>query len=135
MEYSMGRQKASYFQPRRSGDRRQKGTMKIGDTQLGGGTQDRIVLLYEDAAKLASAWQKALRHAEREAGRLMREEREKRGISLREFAKRLGVSPPHLSDMENGNRRYSTAWVAEAFAVFEQNPGGQIAANTKGTVE
>ena len=92
--------------------------------QRASGTQQRIVLLYEDAATKASAWQKALRHAEREAGRLMREEREKRGITLRQMAKLISVSPPHLSDMENGRRRYSTAWVTEAMAAFEQNPGG-----------
>lgn len=91
--------------------------------QLASGTQQRIVLLYDDAATKASAWQKALRHAEREAGRLMRGEREKRGISLRKMAKLLSVSPTHLSDMENGNRRYSTAWVTAAMDAFEQNPG------------
>ena len=91
--------------------------------QRASGTQQRIVLLYEDAAQKASAWQKSLRHAEREAGRLMREEREMRGISLRKMAELLSISPPHLSDMENGNRRYSPAWVTEAMSVFEQNPG------------
>ena len=90
--------------------------------QRASGTQQRIVLLYEDAAQKASAWQKSLRHAEREAGRLMREEREMRGISLRKMAELLSISPPHLSDMENGNRRYSPEWVTKAMAAFEQNP-------------
>ena len=89
--------------------------------QRASGTQQRIVLLYEDAKQKASAWQKSMRHAEREAGRLMREEREMRGISLRKMAELLCISPPHLSDMENGHRRYSPAWVTEAMSVFEQN--------------
>ena len=84
-------------------------------------TLPRIVLLYSAADGKAAEWQKLLRHAEREAGRMMREERETRGISLRAMAQMLGVSPPYLSDMELGNRRYSAAWAKAAMDVFKQN--------------
>lgn len=42
-------------------------------------------------------------HQERIArGRRMRDDRVARGMSLREDAKRLGISPPELSDIEHG---------------------------------
>lgn len=41
-------------------------------------------------------------------GSMMREEREKAGISLREMARRLGISAPYLSDLERGNRGFRT---------------------------
>lgn len=82
---------------------------------------DGLVLLYRAAEKKAAEWQKLLRHAESEASRVMREERERRGISLREMARRMGVSALFLSDMELGNRRYSVAWIEAAKDVFEQN--------------
>ena len=37
-------------------------------------------------------------------GQFIREERDKRDISLREFAKRLDITPPFLSDIELGRR-------------------------------
>lgn len=89
---------------------------------------DGLVLLYRAAEEKASEWLKLLRHAETEAGRVMREEREKRGLSLREMARRLGVSAPFLSDMELGNRRYSVAWIEAAKDVFEQNAASDLSA-------
>ena len=38
-----------------------------------------------------------------ESGR-MREERERVGVSLREVARRMGISAPYLSDLERGRR-------------------------------
>jgi ribosome-binding protein aMBF1 (putative translation factor) len=83
---------------------------------------DPLVLLYRIAEEKASEWQKALRHAEKEAGRVMRLERKKRGLTLRKMAKAMGVSAPHLHDMECGNRRYSVSWIQEAEKIFKQNP-------------
>ena len=37
-------------------------------------------------------------------GEFIREERDKRNISLREFARRLKITPPFLSDIELGRR-------------------------------
>ena len=40
--------------------------------------------------------------AGRERGRMLREDRIRRGLSLREESRRLGISPVQLSDMERG---------------------------------
>ncbi len=48
-------------------------------------------------------------------GSQIREAREKQGISLRGFAKRLKVSAPFLSDVERGNR-YPSDEILEKFA-------------------
>jgi transcriptional regulator with XRE-family HTH domain len=38
-------------------------------------------------------------------GQLLRHTREERGLTLREFAKSLGVSPSYISDVELGHRK------------------------------
>lgn len=85
---------------------------------------DRLVRLYADARGFASQWRHAQRYAEVEAGKAMREAREKAGLSLRDMAKKLNVSPPFLSDMERGNRKYSESWIAEAVKIIEPNANG-----------
>lgn len=42
--------------------------------------------------------------AEVQVGYAIRETRRKKKISLRELARRLGISPMYLSDIERGNR-------------------------------
>jgi len=43
-----------------------------------------------------------------EVGKRMRHMREKAGISLRDAADKMGVSAAYLSDMERGNRAFSS---------------------------
>jgi len=43
----------------------------------------------------------------KQIGNLMRLTRQERKVSLRELARRLGMSAAYLSDMERGNRMYS----------------------------
>ena len=75
---------------------------------------EQIELLYAEAEGKAKAWQEATKKAEAETGRIMQNVRLKHKLSLRQLAKRLSVSATHLSDMENGQRRYSIAWAREA---------------------
>ena len=42
---------------------------------------------------------------------ILRNRREKAGVSLRTMAKRLKVSPPYLSDLERGRRNWSVEMV------------------------
>lgn len=47
----------------------------------------------------------------RKFGAMMREARAAKGISMRAMAKRIGISPAFLSDMELGNRPWpETRW-------------------------
>lgn len=82
---------------------------------------NRLVRLYAEARGFASQRRHAQRYAEIEAGKAMREAREAAGISLRDMAEKLNVSPPFLSDMERGNRKYSEAWIDEAIKILEPN--------------
>lgn len=54
-----------------------------------------------------------------EAWRLRREEQ---GLTLREVARRVGVSAPFLSDVEHGRRRYSADTEAKAREVLGMEP-------------
>lgn len=44
-------------------------------------------------------------------GQQMRELREKKGVSGRELARRLGFSAPYVSDLELGRRSFNTALI------------------------
>lgn len=47
----------------------------------------------------------------RKVGARLRDSRKQREISLREMARRLGITAPYLSDMELGRRGWSTKWI------------------------
>ncbi len=50
----------------------------------------------------------------KKTGELARADRERAGLSLRMVAKRMGFTPPYISDLELGRRNWSTELV-EAF--------------------
>ena len=52
-------------------------------------------------------------------GQFIREERDKRDISLRELARRLQITPPFLSDIELGRRFPSEATLSAIAKEFE----------------
>lgn len=54
----------------------------------------------------------------RQIGEAMRKRRMQSGISLRAFAKQLGVAASHLSDMEQGKRTYLRKWVEKAEGII-----------------
>jgi ribosome-binding protein aMBF1 (putative translation factor) len=56
-----------------------------------------------------------------EAGEEMRRVREASKLSLRETAKRLGISAPFLSDMELGRRHPSVNWLRKLEEVLKQH--------------
>jgi transcriptional regulator with XRE-family HTH domain len=47
--------------------------------------------------------------------------REKSGISLREMADQLFISPPYLSDLERGNRDWSSILIAKFKVLAKPN--------------
>lgn len=51
-------------------------------------------------------------------GEDMRRRRKKYCITLRELARRLGVAPAYISDMENGRRQYLPKWRDRANAAM-----------------
>lgn len=57
--------------------------------------------------------------AQMNVNKLMREQREEAGLSIRALSKLIGCSAAFLSDMESGNRRYSEAWCALAIEEIE----------------
>lgn len=59
--------------------------------------------------KLPTIPSKEINHAE--AGRIIRQRREKSGMSLRRLAKEMGYSAPFVSDLELGRRN----WTEETF--------------------
>ena len=48
------------------------------------------------------------------AGALYRQWRESKGMSLRDAAKKMGISPAYLSDLERGSRRRSEKLIEKA---------------------
>jgi DNA-binding XRE family transcriptional regulator len=60
---------------------------------------------------------KQMRDEWRTIGEWMRQYREESGVSLRWLAEEMGVSPPFLSDMERGNRRYTLPHIDRALAI------------------
>jgi ribosome-binding protein aMBF1 (putative translation factor) len=46
-----------------------------------------------------------------DAGRLLRESRKQRGVTLRKMATGLGVSAPYLHDIESGHRGFSEGFL------------------------
>lgn len=52
-------------------------------------------------------------------GAFIRRMRDERDISLREFAKRIGCTPPFVSDMEHGRRNPSDEVLGEIARVLE----------------
>lgn len=65
-------------------------------------------------------------HRERRVvdGGWLRQQRERSGVSLRELARRIGVSPPYLSDVEL-NRRGRTTKIVEAYAILARQQEGR----------
>jgi len=55
-----------------------------------------------------------------EAGRRIRDLREKSGMSLRRLAKEMGFTPPFISDLERGRRN----WTPENFNKAKEIIGG-----------
>lgn len=82
----------------------------------------------------------ALRVVDDDVPRRLRAERERRGISLRELARRLGISPSAISQIETGRARPSVAtlWaiVTELGMslddLFQHEPGGGGAGSAAG---
>lgn len=52
------------------------------------------------------------------AGEILRKARESAGLGLREIATKLGVSATHVSDVERGHRKPSTAFLERYLAVI-----------------
>lgn len=70
--------------------------------------------------------QNLYRDEQKRIGRWARDRREDASVSLREVARRMGVSAPHLSDLERGNRN----WTADMLTAWESalaNAGSQRA--------
>jgi len=51
-----------------------------------------------------------------EAGPILREEREKLGIQLKQMAAAIGISESYLHDLERGNRR----WANDVFNAYQK---------------
>lgn len=49
----------------------------------------------------------------------IRNRRKATGLSLRSMAKAMGISPPHLSDLELGRRNWRPSRIASATTVIE----------------
>lgn len=52
--------------------------------------------------------------------RLLRSHREKKGISLREIARRMGLSAPYVSDVELGRRAPTIAFADDFMEALNQ---------------
>ena len=85
------------------------------------GSLQRMVRLLGETDRITAEWRKKHDALLREVGQAMRDERERRRISLRELARRLDVSAPFLSDMERGNRKYSIEWCKKAMCAMPPN--------------
>jgi len=72
----------------------------------------------EDALGKAN---EALGDAWNEFGRVLRKLRESRDMSLRDAAKKLGISAPYLSDVELGRRRMTDDRVESCLNLFTPN--------------
>ena len=55
-------------------------------------------------------------------GDYARKTRESRKISLRQLAKQMGCSAPHLSDLEHGNRHWTERTLAAWAKAIETKP-------------
>ena len=85
-------------------------------------TLRRLVRLLGESNRMTEAWRQQRDAILIEVGRVMRNERHGRKVSLRELARRLNVSAQFLSDMERGNRKYTLEWCHKAtFALLEPN--------------
>lgn len=73
--------------------------------------QQHLVQLLREAELAKMVWQNEHRERIKEIGSGMRKARKAAGVSLRELARRMGCSAPYLSDMEIGNREYSSRWM------------------------
>ena len=56
---------------------------------------------------------------DRAIGRRMREMRLAKGLSLKDAAARMGISPSYLSDLEQGRRRWGTRNVQRYESVLQ----------------
>ena len=79
-----------------------------------GGSLTRLVQLLGECDRMTAQWRKLHDNLLSQVGATMRTEREQRKVSIRELARRLGISAPFLSDMERGNRKYSIEWCKKA---------------------
>lgn len=52
-------------------------------------------------------------------GKKIREERQRLGMTAREFARRIGVTPPHVTDIEADRRRPSSPLLARIADVLQ----------------
>jgi len=51
-------------------------------------------------------------------GEKMRLYRQSKGLSVRKLAKKMGISAAHLSDMENGKKKYLTSHLCIAATIL-----------------
>lgn len=85
-----------------------------------GGSLRRLVQLLGECARMTAQWRKRHDSLLSQVGAMMRTERERRKVSLRELSRRLGISAPFLSDMERGNRKYSIEWCKKALTKLNE---------------
>lgn len=91
------------------------------DRKARNGSLERSVVLLRCLEKEQEQMDQQRRSVWREAGKRMREARETAQLSVRETAKRLGISAPYLSDMELGRRQPSIKWLEKLQQVIEQH--------------
>lgn len=88
---------------------------------LNGGSLHRIVVLLRELEEEERKMEKAQKAAWGQAGEQMRDARKEAQLSVREAAKRLGISAPFLSDMELGRRKPSIKWVEKLSQLIKQH--------------
>lgn len=69
-----------------------------------------VIKAIEEYEKRAKQFASFLVDGRKEIGNALRENRKRKRISLREMAKRLGISAPYLSDIELGRRGISVSF-------------------------
>lgn len=62
---------------------------------------------YFDREDAVEMWNTRAEWDHKSVGSSMREERERRGWSIREMARRMGCSAPYVSDLEKGRRTWT----------------------------
>ena len=84
------------------------------------GSLERVVGLLAELQSRESTMRIVRMATHAEVGRIMREMRQSRGLSLRETARRLKCSAPFLSDMELGRRGQSIEWARKLAKATKQ---------------
>lgn len=85
------------------------------------GSLERCVVLLRCIEKKQDKIDLLRRVVWQQAGERMRKARETSQLSVREAAKRLGISAPYLSDMELGRRQPSVKWLEKLSHVIKQH--------------